>query len=76
MTEKEQDLPRTMTSPETGEELTRGTRPFVVTYKGESLTVDLPGYYPTGVGEGVQVGNDMDVIEEALRTLKVATKDD
>lgn len=72
----EQDLPRTMRSPETGEKLTRGTRPFVVTYKGESLTVDLPGYYPDGTGEGIHVGNDMDVVEEALRTLKVATSDD
>ena len=51
-------------------------RPFVVTYKGESLSVDLPGYYPDGPGEGVHVGNDMDVVEDALRMLKVVTRDD
>jgi HTH-type transcriptional regulator/antitoxin MqsA len=51
-------------------------RPFVVTYKGESLTVDLPGYYPVGEGEGIHVGNGMDVVEGALRTLKRITEDD
>lgn len=35
-----------MTSPETGEPLARGVRPFTVTYKGHSITVDLPGWYP------------------------------
>ena len=36
-------LPKTMPSPETGETLTLGVRPFKVTYKGRSITVDLPG---------------------------------
>ena len=31
-----------------GEALTRGVRPFVVAYKSETVTVELPGYYPTG----------------------------
>jgi len=42
----------------------------VVAYKGESVTVDLPGYYPAGEGDGVHVGDDMDVADKALRTLK------
>jgi hypothetical protein len=42
-------------------------RPFTVTYKGESLVVDLPGYYPNGDGDGVVVGDDMRVVDEALR---------
>jgi len=63
-------VPKTMTSPETGEELTRGVRPFVVSYKGESITVDLPGYYPAGKGDGLHVGKDMGVVDEALRALK------
>ncbi|TGT02594.1 type II toxin-antitoxin system MqsA family antitoxin, partial [Mesorhizobium sp. M8A.F.Ca.ET.213.01.1.1] len=45
-----------MISPETGETLTRGVRPFNVAYKGESMVVDLPGYYPASEGEGVHVG--------------------
>jgi len=57
-------------SPETGELLYRDTRPFKVSYKGESITVDLPGYYPVGGGEGVHVGDDMAVVDQALRALK------
>jgi HTH-type transcriptional regulator / antitoxin MqsA len=60
----------TMISPETGEPLTRGVRPFSVTYKGESMVVDLPGYYPVSGGEGVHVGDDMTPVDAALRVLK------
>jgi len=70
MAAKEKVHPDTMTSPETGEALTRGMRPFIVTYKGESITVDLPGYYPAGEGDGVHVGKDMNVVDGALRILK------
>src|SRR6266576_5910629 len=63
-------LPKTMPSPETGETLTRGERPFKVTYKGQNLTVPLPGYYPKGKGDGVHVGNDMSAVDRALRMLK------
>ena len=69
-------LPHTMTSPETGELLTRGVRPYVVTYLDQSMTVDLPGYYALHEGKGVHVGTDMDVVEEALRTLKALAGDD
>nr|WP_318011481.1 type II toxin-antitoxin system MqsA family antitoxin [Mesorhizobium sp. CA8] len=64
------ERPETMTSPETGETLTRGFRPFAVTYKGESMTVDLPGYYPASDGESVHVGDDMAAVDAALRILK------
>ncbi len=70
MAAKEKVLPEIMVSPENGETLTRGIRPFKVTYKGEVLSVDLPGYYPAGEGEGVHVGQDMAVVDEALRSLK------
>jgi HTH-type transcriptional regulator / antitoxin MqsA len=63
-------LPDTMTAPETGEVLRRGVRPFTVSYKGESTVVALPGYYPASDGDGVHVGNDMSVVDEALRALK------
>ncbi|MFM9975283.1 MAG: type II toxin-antitoxin system MqsA family antitoxin [Beijerinckiaceae bacterium] len=62
--------PETMTSPGTGETLRRDTRPFAVTYKGKSITVDLPGYYPAGEGDGVHVGDDMRVVDAALRDLR------
>jgi HTH-type transcriptional regulator / antitoxin MqsA len=59
-----------MVSPETGEPLFRDIRPFEITYKGHSIMVDLPGYYPVGDGESVHVGDDMAVTDQALRILK------
>jgi HTH-type transcriptional regulator/antitoxin MqsA len=70
MATKEQPFPETMISPESGETLTRGVRPFRVVYKGESVSVDLPGYYPKGEGDGVHVGKDMAAVDAALRALK------
>lgn len=66
----EEQRPKTMISPETGEELRRGVRPFLVSYKGKSLTVELPGYYPENGDEGIHVGDDMAVTDAALRALK------
>lgn len=63
-------MANTMVSPETGETLRRGLRPFLVTYKGKSITVELPGYYPENGDEGVHVGDDMAVTDAALRALK------
>ena len=70
MAEAKRTLSGTMASLETGELLTRGVRPFEVAYKGARIMVDLPGYYPAGEGEGVHVGDDMRVVDEALRELK------
>lgn len=64
------ELPETMVSPETGETLRRGIRPFLVSYKGKSITVELPGYYPENGDEGIHVGDDMAVTDAALRALK------
>ena len=66
----EHELPMTMVSPETGETLHRGTRPFVVSYKDRSITVALPGYYSETGDDGVHVGEDMAVTDGALRKLK------
>ena len=70
MAVKMQVLPDTMVSPETGEILYRDVRPFVVTYKGRTKTVDLPGYYPADGDDGVHVGDDMEASDAALRALK------
>lgn len=64
------ELSDTMMSPETGEVLHRGVRPFVVAYKGRSITVELPGYYSENDDEGIHVGDDMAVTDAALRVLK------
>ena len=63
-------LPETMPSPETGQVLMRGVRPFAIAYKGETITIDMPGYYPKAKGEGMHVGDDMAMVDGALRTLK------
>ena len=70
MAARQSALSQTMTSPETGATLARGVRPFTVTYKGASLAVELPGYYPAGEGDGIHVGRDMAAADEALRALK------
>jgi HTH-type transcriptional regulator/antitoxin MqsA len=59
-----------MIDPESGKRLSRGVRPFTVIYKGRSKTVELPGYYPEGEGDGVLVGADMAPADAALRALK------
>jgi HTH-type transcriptional regulator/antitoxin MqsA len=69
-TKKQRPLPDTMVEEATGEVLRRDVRPFVVSYKGESITVDLPGYYPDGEGDGVHIGDDMRPVGEALRAIK------
>lgn len=66
----EKPMPETMISPETGAELRRGVRPFTVSYKGKSIAVELPGYYPENGDEGIHVGDDMAVTDAALRALK------
>ncbi len=71
MATKEILLPETMICPETGEPLKRDIRPYKVSYKGEKIIVDLPGYYPAGNGDGVHVGRDMSVVDDALRQLKL-----
>lgn len=64
------DIPDEIVSPDTGATLRRGVRPFPVTYKGETIVVDLPGYYGPDDEDGVLVGDDMKAVDAALRILK------
>src|SRR5258708_12359709 len=66
-------LPKTMPAPETGETLTRGVRPFKVTYKGKTITVHLPGYYPKGGRDGAHVATDIILVPPPLRILTAYT---
>lgn len=70
MAHKIPDLPPTIPCPETGRTLSRDVRPFTVRYKGQEVTVDLPGYYPEGEGESVHGGADMAAADAALRAMK------
>jgi HTH-type transcriptional regulator/antitoxin MqsA len=59
------------TYPETGELLHRGVRPLTLSYKGHSITFDMPGWYGDSADEGIHTGEDMKVSDRALNSLKV-----
>ena len=44
---------KTKIHPETGEILHRDIRPIEFSYKGEKITVDMPGWYPEEGDEGI-----------------------
>jgi HTH-type transcriptional regulator/antitoxin MqsA len=62
-----------MTEPlchETQIPLTRGTRPINLSYKGQDLTVDMPGWYCETCDESLHSGEDMKISDRALNQLK------
>lgn len=65
-------IEETMIHPETGEILYRDVRPVKYTYKGESIIVDQPGWYPKNGNDddGILCHEDMAVGDEALRIMK------
>ncbi len=48
----------------------RGVRPMTLTYKGESLTFDMPGWYCDQSEESIHTGEDMKVSDRMLNLLK------
>ena len=56
--------------PETGAPMYRGVRPMTLTYKGESLTFDIPGWYCDQSEESIHTGEDMKVSDRELNLLK------
>jgi HTH-type transcriptional regulator/antitoxin MqsA len=62
------------TDPETGAPLHREVRPLTLTYKGESATVDMPGWYGDDPDAGVFDADDMKVSDRALNRLKARTE--
>jgi HTH-type transcriptional regulator/antitoxin MqsA len=60
--------------PETGAPLRRDVRPVTLTYKGESITVDMPGWYGDKPEESIHTGEDMKVSDRALNRLKARTE--
>jgi HTH-type transcriptional regulator/antitoxin MqsA len=56
--------------PETGAPLHRGVRPLTLTYKGQSITVDMPGWYGERPDAGVFDPQDMKVSDRALNRLR------
>lgn len=60
--------------PETGAPMFRDTRPMTVTYKGESVTFGMPGWYCDESEESIHDGSDMKVSDRALTELKARVK--
>ena len=56
--------------PETGAPMYRGARPMTLSYKGESLTFDMPGWYCDQSEESIHTGQDMKVSDRMLNLLK------
>lgn len=56
---------------EDGTLMSRDIRPSILSYKGESIVVDLPGWYCPKCGESVHDGSDMKVSDRALNALKM-----
>ncbi|WP_018703633.1 hypothetical protein [Anaeromusa acidaminophila] len=56
--------------PETGQEMTRGTKLITLTYKGFSEEVEMPGWYTEDKDHGIHSSEDMKVSDSALLRLK------
>jgi HTH-type transcriptional regulator/antitoxin MqsA len=60
--------------PETGAPLHRDVRPLTLTYKGQSITVDMPGWYGDQPEQGIFEPEDMKISDRALNRLKARTE--
>ena len=60
--------------PETGALMHRDVRPMTITYKGESLTFDMPGWYCEQSEESIHTGEDMKVSDRMLNRLKARSE--
>lgn len=60
--------------PETGEVLHRDIRPMEFCYKGESIIVDMPGWYPAEGDDGIFTQQDMNVSDKALDILRARVR--
>lgn len=56
--------------PETGKQMVRDTRPMDLAYKGQSITIDMPGWYCNESGESVHTDEDLKVSDAALKELR------
>lgn len=56
--------------PVSGAPMRRDARPMTLTYKGESVTFDMPGWYCDASDESSHTGADMKVSDRMLNRLK------
>ena len=67
---KKKEVEEIITSCETGEELRRAVRPMTLTYRGESITFDMPGWYSADGETSEHSQEDMKYSDHALNILK------
>ncbi|MGD0843497.1 MAG: type II toxin-antitoxin system MqsA family antitoxin [Geobacteraceae bacterium] len=60
--------------PETGAPMHRGVRPMTLSYKRESITFDMPGWYCDQSEESIHTGEDMKVSDRMLNRLKARSE--
>lgn len=60
--------------PKTGAPLHRRVRPMTLTYKEESITFDMPGWYCDDCEESIHTGKDMKVSDRMLNRLKASSE--
>lgn len=56
--------------PKTGAAMRRDIRPMTLTYKGEAITFDQPGWYCDECDEGILAGKDLRISDRMLNRLK------
>jgi len=56
--------------PETGAPMERDSMALTLTYKGESITFNMPGWYCKESGQSIHSGEDMKVSDRVLNRLK------
>src|ERR1700694_6017944 len=57
--------------PETGKPMARDTRCMEISYKGQSTTIDMPGWYCHESGESIHTAEDLKVSDAALKELRL-----
>ncbi|MBI4966219.1 MAG: type II toxin-antitoxin system MqsA family antitoxin [Desulfomonile tiedjei] len=60
--------------PKTGAPMQRGVRPMTLTYKEESITFGMPGWYCDECEESIHTGKDMRVSDRILNRLKARSE--
>lgn len=56
--------------PESGAPMHRDVRPITLTYKGQSITFEMPGWYSDASEEGIHTGKDLRISDRNLNFLK------
>ena len=60
--------------PETGTPMKRGVAPMTISYKDQSATFEMPGWYCDECGESIHTGEDLKVSDRMLKRLKARQK--